>query len=128
MLIETTSSKSGTDFALANYRISDENLPAFKDMQFEDINELHLDHPGANDPEYRTRRDFIASLSKKFRETGEITDDAAREAARKIREPFLPARQTRSRNLDGADSAAFRNESPFEGIDGLSAGADRRFG
>ena len=32
------------------------------------------DHPGANDSEYRTRRDYIASLSKKFRETGKITD------------------------------------------------------
>jgi len=43
-------------------------------MQFEDINQLELDHPGASDELYRTRRDYIASLSKKFRETGEITD------------------------------------------------------
>lgn len=62
------------DFAISNYEVPDDKLPAFRDMQFEDINELHLDHPGANDPEYRTRRDYIASLAKKFRETGEITD------------------------------------------------------
>jgi monomeric phenylalanine-4-hydroxylase len=43
-------------------------------MPFENINELHLDHPGANDPAYRERRDYIAGLSKKFRETGIITD------------------------------------------------------
>ena len=61
-------------FEIANYRVPDEALPEFKDMKFENINELHLDHPGANDPEYRTRRDYIASLAKKFRETGEITD------------------------------------------------------
>ena len=42
--------------------------------EFEDINQLDLDHPGANDPEYRTRRDYIAGLSKRFRETGVITD------------------------------------------------------
>ncbi len=61
-------------FTLDNYVVKDEDLPEFRDMQFEDINQLHLDHPGANDPEYRTRRDYIASLSKKFRETGVITD------------------------------------------------------
>jgi phenylalanine-4-hydroxylase len=61
-------------FSVSNFKISDEELPPFKDMPFEDIEELHLDHPGANDQEYRKRRDYIASLSKKFRETGEITD------------------------------------------------------
>jgi monomeric phenylalanine-4-hydroxylase len=61
-------------FTLDNYQVSDEDLPEFRDMEFEDINELHLDHPGASDPEYRERRDYIASLSKKFRETGLITD------------------------------------------------------
>ncbi|MCA1625108.1 MAG: phenylalanine 4-monooxygenase, partial [Acidobacteria bacterium] len=29
------------------------------------------DHPGANDEKYRTRRDYIASLSKRFREDSE---------------------------------------------------------
>jgi phenylalanine-4-hydroxylase len=57
-----------------NFRPADTDLPKFRDMQFEDINELHVDHPGANDPDYRTRRDYIAGLSKRFRETGEITD------------------------------------------------------
>ncbi len=61
-------------FPLMNYRVEDADLPAFHDMPFEDIEELDLDHPGASDPEYRERRDYIASLAKKFRETGLITD------------------------------------------------------
>lgn len=61
-------------FPIANFQIEDEDLPEFRDMKFENINELHLDHPGANDAEYRKRRDYIASLSKRFRETGVITD------------------------------------------------------
>ena len=61
-------------FNLTNYEIKDEDLPAFGDIKFENINQLELDHPGANDVEYRTRRDNIAGLAKKFRETHEITD------------------------------------------------------
>jgi phenylalanine-4-hydroxylase len=61
-------------FTVSNYAVSDDDLPEFRDLAFEDINQLHLDHPGANDPEYRKRRDYIASLAKKFRETGVITD------------------------------------------------------
>src|SRR5829696_2560175 len=61
-------------FTVDNFEVRDEDLPEFRDMKFEDINELHLDHPGANDTEYRKRRDYIASLAKKFRETGVITD------------------------------------------------------
>jgi len=61
-------------FSVENIHISDADLPPFTDMPFEDIEELHLDHPGAHDPEYRERRGYIASLSKKFRETGIITD------------------------------------------------------
>lgn len=72
--MDTAQASAETEFAISNYTVADEDLPAFKDMQFEDIEELHLDHPGANDPAYRERRDYIASLSKKFRETGEITD------------------------------------------------------
>lgn len=60
--------------SVENIHISDADIPAFSDMPFEDIEELHLDHPGASDEEYRKRRDHIASLSKKFRETGVITD------------------------------------------------------
>lgn len=75
MLNETVSTAAlDSEFAIENYTVADEDLPAFKDMPFEDIEELHLDHPGANDQEYRERRDHIASLSKKFRETGVITD------------------------------------------------------
>lgn len=74
MLTETATTTSEPAFTLDNYVVKDEDLPEFHDMEFEDINQLDLDHPGANDPEYRKRRDYIASLSKKFRETGVITD------------------------------------------------------
>jgi phenylalanine-4-hydroxylase len=49
-------------------------MPEFTDLEFEHLEQMDLDHPGANDPEYRARRDYIAGLAKKFRETGEITD------------------------------------------------------
>lgn len=75
MLIETAANTiDARSFPLNNFQVTDEELPPFRDLNFEDINQLHLDHPGANDPEYRTRRDHIASLAKKFRETGVITD------------------------------------------------------
>lgn len=74
MLTETATTKTEPAFSVENIHISDADLPPFTDMPFEDIEELHLDHPGANDVEYRTRRDYIASLAKKFRETGVITD------------------------------------------------------
>lgn len=75
MLTDTVSDPSTeADFALENFRVSDEDLPEFKDMKFENINELHLEHPGANDLEYRERRNYIADLAKSFRETGVITD------------------------------------------------------
>jgi phenylalanine-4-hydroxylase len=51
---------------------SNTEMPEFKDMKFEKINQLALDHPGASDAEYRTRRDYIASLSKRFREDPEL--------------------------------------------------------
>jgi phenylalanine-4-hydroxylase len=38
------------------------------DVGFEEINLLPIDHPGAHDPEYRARRDFIARLAKQYRE------------------------------------------------------------
>ncbi len=72
MTTDTIASEPG--FSLSNSEVKDEDLPEFRDMKFEEINQLHLDHPGANDPAYRTRRDHIAGLSKKFRETGAITD------------------------------------------------------
>ncbi|CAN5516277.1 hypothetical protein BH10ACI1_BH10ACI1_12220 [soil metagenome] len=74
MLTETATTTIGPAFEISNYEIKDEDLPAFEDMPFEDIKELPLEHPGATDEEYRKRRDYIASLSKKFRETGKITD------------------------------------------------------
>ncbi|MEP7213449.1 MAG: phenylalanine 4-monooxygenase [Acidobacteriota bacterium] len=75
MLTETASATTDEPtFTVDNFQVRDEDLPEFRDMKFEDINELHLDHPGANDAEYRKRRDYIASLAKKFRETGVITD------------------------------------------------------
>lgn len=59
---------------LDNFEVKDGDLPEFRDMKFEDINQLALDHPGASDEAYRERRDYIAGLAKKFRETGVITD------------------------------------------------------
>ena len=61
-------------FNLTNYEVKDEDLPEFRDIKFENINQLELDHPGASDAEYRTRRDSIAGLAKNFRETHVITD------------------------------------------------------
>jgi phenylalanine-4-hydroxylase len=75
MFNETSSiTTSEPAFAVENIHISDADLPEFRDMPFENINELHIDHPGANDPAYRVRRDYIAGLAKSFRETGVITD------------------------------------------------------
>jgi phenylalanine-4-hydroxylase len=71
---DTAAVSSEPDFAIENYHVSDEDLPEFKDLKFENINELHIDHPGANDVAYRERRDYIAGLAKSFRETGVITD------------------------------------------------------
>lgn len=73
-MLNDTTSPIEPAFELESFEIKKEELPAFEDMPFEDIEELPLEHPGARDPEYRERRDYIASLSKKFRETGEITD------------------------------------------------------
>lgn len=63
-----------SEFSLSNFTVSDSDLPEFRDMKFEQINQLDLDHPGANDAAYRQRRDHIAKLAKNFRETGVITD------------------------------------------------------
>lgn len=73
MLTETTATaKTAVNFT--NDEIRDEDLPEFRDMKFEKINQLELDHPGASDADYRKRRDRIAALAKNFRETGTITD------------------------------------------------------
>lgn len=69
-----TDTASDPNVELKSFEIAEEDLPAFEDMPFEDIEELPLEHPGAKDPEYRTRRDYIAGLAKSFRETGKITD------------------------------------------------------
>ncbi len=68
MPTETVPAKSEPEFGVSNFEVKDEDLPEFKDVQFAEINQLALDHPGANDTSYRTRRDYIASLSKRFRE------------------------------------------------------------
>lgn len=73
MPTETTAA-SEANFSISNYAVKDEDLPAFRDLEFADINQLALDHPGASDEAYRVRRDHIADLSKNFRETGIITD------------------------------------------------------
>jgi len=74
MTTETASAKIEPEFSLSNYEVRDEDLPEFRDMKFEKINQLELDHPGASDEAYRVRRDHIASLAKNFRETHVITD------------------------------------------------------
>lgn len=66
-----TKSASANSF---EFTFPTENQPKFTDLRFEEINQLNLDHPGANDEVYRKRRDYIASLSKKFRKTRKITD------------------------------------------------------
>jgi len=38
------------------------------DVGFEEISMLPIDHPGAQDQEYRARRNFIAKLAKQYRE------------------------------------------------------------
>jgi len=38
------------------------------DVGFQEISMLPIDHPGAHDPEYRARRNFIARLAKQYRE------------------------------------------------------------
>lgn len=73
MTSETVATKEPA-FTLSNYEVKDSDLPEFRDMKFEQINQLDLDHPGANDADYRTRRDHIAALAKNFRETHVITD------------------------------------------------------
>lgn len=60
--------------SIENYAVADADLPSFTDLDFEHIDQLELDHPGANDLAYRERRDYIASCARKFRETGNITD------------------------------------------------------
>jgi phenylalanine-4-hydroxylase len=60
-----------SNFQPAFFVPSSEPMPEFEDMPFEDIEELPIDHPGAHDEEYRKRRDYIASLSKRFREDPE---------------------------------------------------------
>jgi monomeric phenylalanine-4-hydroxylase len=74
MMTETASAKTEPEFTLSNFAVRDEDLPEFRDMKFEKINQLELDHPGASDEEYRRRRDHIAGLAKNFRETRRITD------------------------------------------------------
>jgi phenylalanine-4-hydroxylase len=74
MSTETPSTTADPGFAIENFNVEDEDLPEFQDMKFEDIHELHIDHPGANDEDYLERRNYIASLAKKFRETLVITD------------------------------------------------------
>ncbi len=38
------------------------------DVGFEEISMLPLDHPGAHDPAYRLRRDYIAGLARQYRQ------------------------------------------------------------
>ncbi len=73
-----------TVLEITNNEVRDEDLPAFRDLKFENINQLELDHPGASDEDYRTRRDHIAGLAKNFRETSVITDVEYTEEEQKV--------------------------------------------
>ena len=58
MLTETLSATIDEPVvSLENFQVADEDVPEFRDMKFEDINQLDLVHPGASDEEYRERRD-----------------------------------------------------------------------
>ncbi len=74
MLTDTENKTTETVMEITNFAVKDDEIPEFREMKFENINQLALDHPGASDEVYRTRRDHIASLAKDFRETGNITD------------------------------------------------------
>lgn len=52
--------------ATASATVTEEFLT--DDVGFEEISMLPIDHPGAHDPEYRARRNFIARLAKQYRE------------------------------------------------------------
>src|SRR5258706_11181416 len=44
-------------------------LPLVEEILTEEISQLAIDHPGAHDPEYRARRNFISRLARNFRES-----------------------------------------------------------
>ncbi|HWQ33565.1 MAG TPA: phenylalanine 4-monooxygenase [Blastocatellia bacterium] len=44
------------------------NAALIDDVGFEEISLLPIDHPGAHDPDYRARRNFIAALARQYRE------------------------------------------------------------
>ena len=80
MLNDTAAVSSETDFTLENFAVADEDLPDFKDMPFEDIEELHLDHPGANDQEYRERELTALLRPRKGSAPGSIASRRVRPA------------------------------------------------
>ena len=127
--------------SISNFEVKREDLPPFEDMPFEDIEELPLEHPGAKDPEYRKRRDFIASLAKKFRETGQITDveyneeeqSVWRHVAGELEElhqkkasPFYLESKKRFRHQQRTYSATHGNEQTSARNHRVSSRADRR--
>jgi len=44
-------------------------VPIVEEVLTEEISQLAIDHPGAHDPEYRARRNFISRLARNFRES-----------------------------------------------------------
>ncbi len=44
-MLNETATTADTAIEIANFHVSDEDLPEFRDLKFEDINELALDHP-----------------------------------------------------------------------------------
>ena len=52
----------------ATITANDLNPALTGEIGFEEISLLPIDHPGAHDPDYRARRNFIAALARQYRE------------------------------------------------------------
>jgi phenylalanine-4-hydroxylase len=52
----------------ATITANDLNAVLTDDVGFEEISMLPIDHPGAHDPDYRARRNFIAALARQYRQ------------------------------------------------------------
>ncbi|MFN7946016.1 MAG: phenylalanine 4-monooxygenase [Blastocatellia bacterium] len=52
----------------ATITANDLNAVLTEDVGFEEISMLPIDHPGAQDPDYRARRNYIAALARQYRE------------------------------------------------------------
>lgn len=53
--------------AVTNASITDQDAFLMEDIDFAEISSLPIDHPGAHDPAYRERRNYIAELAANYR-------------------------------------------------------------